>query len=258
MYYSELAKQKIISAVHRQFNNPSELGHKLMTVYDTEVKEILQEHLKECNFPKDINANSLINYILVKVLNKSSDEQWLDIIDDESGRDLSDPNEIDELEKDDNAIMSIIVTHLNNSCEVEIEIPNSHELLDIYPTVEYLAERISSKLSASHSVLIEQIISNTELYEIEPIIRDKAIENGFSENEVDEKMQSFLGNGRPFKYEFKNVKVTDDAHTLAETYIDKAKELSASNFVETYLLHEMVMDGFLTYDIEILDEPTDI
>ena len=258
MYYNEVAKEKIINAIHRQFDNPKELGTKLLEVYDSEVREILQEHLKDYQFPKDININSLLNYILVKVINKSSDGYWLDVIDTESGRDLSDPNEIEELENDNNSLMNIIVTHLDESCEVEIEMPERHELLNISPTVEYLKERIELKLSElSQGGLLGEIIANTEVYEIEPIVRKKAINNGFSEDYVDKQMSTFSGYGRPFKYEFKNPKVTVDANTLAETYIDKAKQDSASEFVNTYMVHEMIMDGFITYDIEVLDDPVD-
>lgn len=259
VYYSDLAKQKIVDAIHHQFDNPQELGHKLKAVYDEEVKDILREHLKEQGFPKDINMNNILNYIFVKVLNKSSDSHWLDIVDSESGRDLSDPTDVEDLAKDDNAIMNIIVTHLDESCEVEINMPDSTELLVVYPTVEFLSERIESHLeSLDQNLLLQEIMGATDVEEIEPIIRTKAIENGFSQDEVDEKMKSFTGNGRPFKYQFKNARITSDALTLAEKYIGKANEVSTSSFLNYYLIHEMIKDGFLTYDIEVVDEPSDV
>ena len=259
MYYSDLAKQKITNAIHRQFDNPEELGQKLMAVYDDEVKDILREHLKEQGFHKGINVNNILSYILVRVLNKSSDSHWLDIVDVESGRDLSDPTEVEELEKDDNAIMNIIVTHLDESCEVEINMPDSTELLVVYPTVEFLSERIESHLeSLDQTLLLREIMGATDVEEIEPIIRTKAIENGFPQDEVDDKMKSFTGNGRPFKYQFKNARITSDALTLAEKYIGKANEVSTSSFLRYHLINEMIRDGYITYEIEVLDEPTDM
>ena len=70
-------------------------------------------------------------------------------------------------------------------------------------------------------------------------------------------MKQFTGNGRPFRYQFVNPEIHASAEDIAERYMDHIEQDGLQSFFMNSLIHTMLDDGTLTYDIEVLDDPND-
>ena len=130
--------------------------------------------------------------------------------------------------------------------------------MEAHPTVEYVAKFIDMDVhQLSESELLSEIMAETDIEDIEQTVTEKAIENGFDEQDVHERMKQFTGNGRPFRYQFTNPQIHASAEDIADRYIENIEQDGLQSFFSHTLIHTLLDDGTLTYDIEVLDDPND-
>lgn len=257
MYRSEEDKQSVLNAIQSVFDSQKELVSEFKDFYTDEYHDLLVDELNNEGYPSDVELERIAEHIKVSIKNIWSDGNWLDAVD-VSLPDTSNPEYIEEFINDTVSVINIILEHVEEGCEIYLDIPSVYDYMEAHPTVEYVAKFIDMDVhQLSESELLSEIMAETDIEDIEQVVTEKAIENGFDEQDVHERMKQFTGNGRPFRYQFVNPEIHASAEDIAERYMDHIEQDGLQSFFMNSLIHTMLDDGTLTYDIEVLDDPND-
>ena len=257
MYRNEEDKQSVLNAIQSIFDSQKELVNEFKDFYTDEYHDLLVDEINNEGYPSDVELERVAEHIKVSIKNVWSDGNWLDAVD-VALPDTSNPEYIEEFINDDTSVINVILEHVEEGCEIYLDIPSVYDYMEAHPTVEYVAKFIDMDVhQLSESELLSEIMAETDIEDIEQTVTEKAIENGFDEQDVHERMKQFTGNGRPFRYQFTNPQIHASAEDIAERYMDHIEQDGLQSFFMNSLIHTMLDDGTLTYDIEVLDDPND-
>lgn len=257
MYVNNQVKEKVLNVIHHRLANPYEVGTLLIQTFNVEFLEAVKKKMTALNYPEDVSLDYVLENTTVLVTNNASDDAWLQLADTETVYDLSQENEAELFLQDNNEIDKVLMSKVNEMCNIDIVIPSLDNILNKFPNKQYLLKQIEERLNyfKSHMTLTREITSETDPMEIEADIFKSAIQAGFSQSYVSEKMEHFSGYGRPFRYEFRNARINVDAENIAERYLQEANRFTVETYLDTMMIHDLLDDGSITYDIVVIDEP---
>lgn len=257
MYINDNAERKVLYVIHNRLSNPYHVGTLLIQTFGVEFREAVKRKMSELNYPENVDLDYVIENTNIFVINSSSDDAWLQLADSESIYDFSQQNEVAQFLQDNTEIDKVIMSKVNEMCKIEISIPSLDDILNKFPNKHYLLKQIEERLNyyKSHMTLTREIISEIEPMEIEDDVFKSAIQAGFSQSYVSEKMKHFSGYGRPFRYEFRNTQLNVDAENIADRYLQEAERFTVETYLDTMMIHDLLDDGSITYDIVVIDEP---
>lgn len=248
MEINTLGKEKLKNAFMKQFDNPKDLGQHLIENEKEAMKEAIDDNKSAYGYPDSVKSDDLINYLEMYIYSKIDAEEWLEFAGDESSYDLLEPKELEALSNDDNAIVELILMNFDNGCSANILLPMYEDYIADVEMPENFKAEINSYLRETPIGVFKQIIRNySDRADIQDAIKRAGEQEGIPQYKLNE-----ITN-----YDFKNIKITIAMDVIASRYKGNAQREGVKSFVENHLYIALVVDGLVTYDIEILDNPED-
>ena len=176
---NEEDKQSVLNAIQSVFDSQKELVNEFKDFYTDEYHDLLVDEINNEGYPSDVELERIAEHIKVSIKNVWSDGNWLDAVD-VTLPDTSNPEYIEEFINDTVSVINVILEHVEEGCEIYLDIPSVYDYMEAHPTVEYVAKFIDMDVhQLSESELLSEIMAETDIEDIEQVVTEKAIENGF-------------------------------------------------------------------------------
>lgn len=249
MSITKQEKEKLKTAFMKQFDNPKELGQILIEKEKDAMKEMIDDNKSAYGYPDSIKSDELINHLEMFIESKIDGDEWVDFAEKESSYDLSEPSELEELSNNDNDIVDLILMNFDGGCYANILLPDYEDYMTDSEMPENFKDEIEKQLRETPPNEFKEMVKlYSDKSDIEEALKRAGEQEGIPQDKISEIE----------KYDIKDIRSTIPLSAMASRYKTDAQKEGVKSFLENNLVKALVVDGLVTYNIEILENPEDL